>query len=140
MLQHFGVDLAVWWKQRRWRALLELIEQLPHASRLWEARLNDDEEAERILDQMEKDEEKSSARNVVAIREHDRTSVQLEDLKEQIANLTNTVRGIAGGKPIRHRRDHTQTLIESKTWERDVESAAPILEQAGFDPSEAGML
>lgn len=131
------MDLAAWWKQRRWRALLQLIEQMPHASRLWEARLNDPREAGLILDQIEEQEESGdSSPNAVAVREHDRTSVQLEDLKEAISALTNTVRGIVGARPIKHRRHKTETLIEQLTWERDVDSASPILEAAGFDPEE----
>jgi len=39
------VDLAAWWRARRWRALLELIEQLPPASRFQEAVHNDPEQA-----------------------------------------------------------------------------------------------
>lgn len=42
------MDLAVWWRARRWRALLELIDQLPDASRLREAIYNDPEQARLI--------------------------------------------------------------------------------------------
>lgn len=139
MQKHFGADLGVFLHQRRWRALLELIGLLPHASLLWEARLNDPEEAELILDQMEKDEEENGRSSVreVAIREHDRHSVQLEDLKEIVAGLDNTVRAIVGGKPIKHRRDKTRSLLEDLRWERDIESASDILSMAGFNPDEA---
>jgi hypothetical protein len=47
------VDLAVWWQQRRWRALLELIEQLPPTSRFQEAVYNDPEQARLIAMQRE---------------------------------------------------------------------------------------
>ena len=42
------MDLAAWWQARRWRALLELIDQLPGHSLLNEAAQNDPEEAARI--------------------------------------------------------------------------------------------
>lgn len=42
------MDLAAWWRARRWRALLELIEQLPTASRFRGAVLNDPEQARMI--------------------------------------------------------------------------------------------
>lgn len=39
------MDLAVWWRQRRWVGLLELIDQLPAHCRLNEAVQNDPEQA-----------------------------------------------------------------------------------------------
>lgn len=42
------MDLAEWWRARRWRALLELIDQLPTASRTREAIMNDPDEARLI--------------------------------------------------------------------------------------------
>lgn len=42
------MDLAAWWQARRWRALLELIEQLPQASRFQEAWQNDPDQARLI--------------------------------------------------------------------------------------------
>lgn len=47
-MQVYGVDLARWWRDRRWRGLLELIDQLPQASRFMEAVANDPEQAEAI--------------------------------------------------------------------------------------------
>lgn len=41
--------MAEWWQQRRWKALLELIEQLPSTSRYQQALAMDREAAERIL-------------------------------------------------------------------------------------------
>ncbi len=42
------MDLADWWRRRRWVALLDLIDQLPAASRLSEAIRNDPDQAELI--------------------------------------------------------------------------------------------
>lgn len=42
------MDLARWWADRRWVALLELIDQLPQASRFMEAVVNDPEQADLI--------------------------------------------------------------------------------------------
>lgn len=47
------MDLAAWWQARRWRALLELIEQLPSTSRLQEAVRQDPEQARLIALQRE---------------------------------------------------------------------------------------
>lgn len=43
------MDLGEWWKARRWRALLDLIDLLPPASRLSEARLHNPDEAPALL-------------------------------------------------------------------------------------------
>ena len=51
-----GIDLTEWWRARRWRALLEMITQLPRASRTRRAMMDDPETAAMILDS-EDDEE-----------------------------------------------------------------------------------
>ncbi|GAA4923477.1 hypothetical protein [Nesterenkonia rhizosphaerae] len=132
------MDLGLWWKNRRWKALLELIEQLPNSSRTWEARLNDEEEAELILDSIEKREaeEGPQPQNVIAVREYDRNAMQLEDVKQLLSSLINTVRSAIGAKPVPHQRLKAETLLDEKTWERDVESVSPILEATGFNPAE----
>lgn len=42
------MDLSAWLENGRVRALLELVDQLPAASRLYEAMVNDPEEADRL--------------------------------------------------------------------------------------------
>lgn len=49
-MSEYGVDLTAWWQARRWRDLLDLIDQLPPASRTREAIFNDDRNAEALLD------------------------------------------------------------------------------------------
>ncbi|MDS2172525.1 hypothetical protein [Nesterenkonia sp. CL21] len=134
------MDLGLWWSQGRWRPLLELIEKIPQASLLWEARLNDPVEAAKILDQIEHDEATNPGRSQkprVAIREHDRQSQQMEKLTAAVMSLTNTVRKALKAQPIKYEADQPETLLEQLRWERDVDSAAPLLAAAGFDPDEA---
>ena len=50
------MDLARWWADRRWVALLELIDQLPQASRFMEAVANDPEQAALIIQAREQQE------------------------------------------------------------------------------------
>src|SRR5690625_5754606 len=50
-MQVYGVDLSRWWQQRRWKSLLELIDELPAASRFNEAILNDREFAKEAVAQ-----------------------------------------------------------------------------------------
>ncbi|WP_435199581.1 hypothetical protein [Janibacter sp. GS2] len=49
-MQVYGVDLTAWWQARRWRDLLDLIDQMPPASRTREAIFNDDANADALLD------------------------------------------------------------------------------------------
>src|SRR5690625_2246227 len=55
-----GVDLRQWWRERRFRALLDLIDQLPGASRLNEAIQNDPEQAEIIARHIEEQKRKAA--------------------------------------------------------------------------------
>lgn len=48
-MQDIGVDLAVWWKARRWVALLELLDQMPRTARWRAAMANDPEFAREWL-------------------------------------------------------------------------------------------
>lgn len=48
LAESYGVDLSEWLEQGRWKATLELIEQLPWASRFREAQMNDPEYADEI--------------------------------------------------------------------------------------------
>lgn len=45
LLSEYGVDLGEWWRARKYRPLLDLIDQLPQACRLNEAVQNDPEQA-----------------------------------------------------------------------------------------------
>lgn len=49
----YGVDLAVMWRERRWVALAELIDQLPTASRFFEAVHNDPEQVALMAEQVQ---------------------------------------------------------------------------------------
>lgn len=44
------LDLATEWRTRRWRRLLNIIDQLPRESRYFEARVNDDESVAMALE------------------------------------------------------------------------------------------
>lgn len=45
------MDLGAWWKARRWKALLDLIDLLPQHTRLAEAKLSNPDEARRMLEE-----------------------------------------------------------------------------------------
>lgn len=56
-MEVYQIDLPAWLAARRYRAVLELIDELPQACRLQEAILNDPEQAQLILaDELARDE------------------------------------------------------------------------------------
>lgn len=84
-MQVYGVDLSAWWQARRWSDLLDLVDQLPAASRTREAILNDDELAEQILDhELTKPEQPFRPE----VRSYDLTNLLLLRLSNQVAALS----------------------------------------------------
>lgn len=96
-MQVYGVDLSAWWASRRWRSLLELIEELPPASRLNEAILNDPEQAARIAQLPESTEEWSPK-----VRDYDLTATLLREIRELLVSIYYTSHLSATGKPARN--------------------------------------
>lgn len=85
------MDLAEWWQQKRWRGLLELIDQLPAASRFNEAVLNDPEQARLIAARPT-----SSESWTPLVRDWDLTAVLLREIREALVGLLGNGRA----KPI----------------------------------------
>lgn len=112
------MDLGAWWRARRWRALLHLIELLPTDSRTSEARLTDPDEAARLVDaherrRRESDDGDEIERWAPPLHQYDLTAQLLHE-------LLNTVREALGGRTIppprtaiaeeRHRRKELSAL------------------------------
>lgn len=93
-MQVYGVDLAAWFREKRWVALLELIDGLPSASRLNEAIANDPELAEAIASQPEPTEPWSPR-----VSDYTLTNMLLAQLVNGINALQGTTVAAAGGKP-----------------------------------------
>ena len=92
------MDLALWWRERRWKALLELIDQLPSANRLNEAIQNDPEQAELIAKQLAQ-QETGSARWSPRLAEFDLHAAMLREVIHALLGVQAAVVAAAGGKP-----------------------------------------
>lgn len=88
------MDLAAWFRQKRWVALLELIDGLPSASRLNEAIVNDPELAEAIASQPEPTEPWSPRASDQSL-----TNIILARIADGIAVLKETQIATTGGRP-----------------------------------------
>lgn len=89
------MDLVAWWQARRWAGLLELIDELPPASRLNEALLNDKEIAQEIVARETGEESEWSPR----VSEFDLHALLLRDIMQAIQGVQAAVIAGAGGKP-----------------------------------------
>jgi len=79
------VDLAVWFRARRWVALLELIGQLPQSSRLNEVQLDDPEFAAEIAAAERRAEQSGSTREWrPKIRDWDLHAQLLREIREAV--------------------------------------------------------
>jgi len=93
------VDLAEWFRAKRWVALLELIDNLPTACRLNEAIANDPEAAKHLaelrLSRQDDDSDPWSPR----ISEFDLNITMLREILHAIKGLRQVSIAVAGGKP-----------------------------------------
>lgn len=89
------MDLARWWQDRRWVGLLELIDQLPAASRFNEAILNDPEFARAAVAHESGDGPAWAPK----ISEFDLHATLLRDVVQTLQGVQVAVIASAGGKP-----------------------------------------
>lgn len=92
------MDLARWWQDRRWKALLELIDQLPGPSRFNEAVLNDREFAEAVAANESKNDDGKSEW-APRVSEFDLHALLLRDVIQSLQGVQAAVIAAAGGKP-----------------------------------------
>ena len=97
-MQVYGVDLARWWRARRWRALLDLIDQLPMASRFAEAVANDPEQARLIALQRQRSGDDGAAWSP-RLAEFDLHARLLRDVINGLLGVQSAVIAAAGAKP-----------------------------------------
>lgn len=102
------LDLATEWRARRWRRLLNLIEQLPRDSRYVEAISLDEKLAERLVGRPEP--ERAPKRRLAD------WSVQVELLTailNRLGELTQAVAALGGAKPRKlPQAPHPQTAMD----------------------------
>lgn len=88
------MDLAAWWRSRRWLALLELIDQLPSSSRFNEAVLNNPAQAELIINRPG-----SGAKWSPRVAEWDLHAIQMREVIHGLQSVRRAVILAAGGTP-----------------------------------------
>lgn len=128
MLQRYGVDLARWVRDRRWRGLLELIEQLQQdpATALNEAILNNPEQADLIAARQELEQSASTTSAwSPRVAEYDLTAVMLREVIHALYVLRTEVRISGRRKP--------GTLPEFPAPVTEVDRAAARLERVWVD-------
>lgn len=97
------MDLARWVRYRRLRGLLELILQLPEASRFNEARLNDPQVAAEIA-RAEREAELAGGIRPMwhpAVRDWDTNARMLREIREATIAVRDAVIGLSGSTPRR---------------------------------------
>lgn len=97
LLHEYQVDLAVWWRARRWKALLGLVDQLPEASRFRESLLNDPDFAEAYVAQ-EGQDDGAAPEWAPRVSEFDLHATLLRDVIQAIYQLTAITVGVNTGK------------------------------------------
>lgn len=136
------MDLAAWWRTRRWVGLLDLIDQLPAASRLNEAIQNDPEQAEIIALHIEQQKQKAEAADEQKpwsprVAEYDLHANLLRDLIQATLGLRAAVIASAGGKPGQTPDYPTPvTEVDKATARLERAWARTVLSQFGFDPDD----
>lgn len=93
-MSEYGVDLAVWYKNRRWVALLDYIDMLPSANRLNEAILNDPESADEIAARPDPTEPWSPK-----VSEFDLHAVILREIVSELKVVVQTLTASGGARP-----------------------------------------
>lgn len=128
----YGVDLAEWYAQGRWVALLDLIDGLPGASRLNEAIVNDKEYAAHIASLPKSDTEWAPR-----VAEFDLTAHLLREVLHELKALKQVSLAAAGGKPGEVKPfPGPRTEIERAIEDAEKQWAESFVGQFGFDSSD----
>ena len=120
------------WKERRWVRLLNLIDNLPQASRLTQAIMDDPVLAEQILDRADTNEEWAPPLSQYGLQEQ-----YLAQIIDGINGLQALVSSVAGGKPDRPKpTPRPRTQLDVVRERRSRETQLSII--AAFAPHAVG--
>lgn len=130
------MDLAGWLRRGRVRGLLDLIDQLPPASRYWSAVALDEEVAEALLDEEARradDGGDSAAAWTPPLEQWNLTAQMLGVVINEIKALRQTTAAAGGGRPRRERPfPAPRTARAAVEARRDEAYAADIAADFGF--------
>ncbi|WP_028265937.1 hypothetical protein [Arthrobacter sp. MA-N2] len=131
------MDLAEWFRAKRWVALLELIDMLPTACRLNEAIANDPEMAAILAEQRLSRREDDADPWSPKISEYDLNITVLREILHAVKGLRQVSIAAAGGKP----GEETPFPAPYTEIDRAVEAAERnwaemFVQQFGFSPED----
>lgn len=122
------MDLAAWYAEGRWVGLLDLIDGLPSASRLNEARLNDPELARLLAEAPEPTEPWSPKTSEYGLLER-----MVGDLIDEVKQL----RIMQSGKPSNEPRyPSPRTAVHAAREQMDVDHVNDIFMDFGVSPDD----
>lgn len=128
------MDLAEWYAAGRWVGLLDLIDNLPTASRLNEAIVNDPEAAKAIAEAQHGRESEPYAPRTA---EWDLTATLLSEVVNGLQVLTAATIKAAGGKPGSIKPfPIPRTKIQAAMKAAEREWAEDFIQQLGFSPED----
>lgn len=136
------MDLAAWWRARRWVGLLELLDMLPEASLLNEAIHNDPEQAQIIAEHIEEQKRAAEAAGEhrpwsPRLSQYDLHANLLRDLIQATLGLRAAVIASGGGKPGQTPEYPAPiTEVDKATARLERAWARSVLSQFGFDPED----
>lgn len=126
------MDLAAWFREKRWVALLELIDGLPGASRFNEALANDPELAEIIAMQPEPTEPWAPR-----VQDFTLTNMILAQIADILKSSQQTQIGTAGGKPKQIKPFPTpRTAIDRAKEAHEKQFVSDVLGLFGYGPGD----
>ena len=128
------MDVAQYLGEHRYVALLDLIDQLPAASRFNEAVVNDEEFAEYLLDLEEQGGAVPGESWAPRGAEFDLTNQLLSTVVDELKALRISGQALAGGKPKREDpMPRPRTAVERVRARRDEQAAINLAVMFGFD-------
>lgn len=126
------MDLAEWYAARRWVALLDLIDGLPSACRLNEAKVNDPEMAAHIAAMPSPEEEWAPA-----VSEYNLTAHLLRETVHELKQVKQAVIASTGTRPPHEKPfPAPRTEVDRAIAALEREWAQSFIEQWGFDASD----
>lgn len=128
----YGVDLAEWYANGRWVALLDLIDGLPSACRLNEAIVNDKDYAAHIAS-LPKSEDEWAPR----VAEFDLNAHILREILHALKSLKQVTVAAAGTKPGEEKPfPAPRTELERAIEDADRQWAESFVSKFGFDSTD----
>lgn len=131
-MSEYGVDLAVWFRNRRWVAILDYIDMLPSPNRLTEAMMNDPEYAMEIAMRPESEDSWSPP-----FRDYNLQAVMMREVITKLEVVIQTLTASGGAKPKSFKPFPTPVTEVDRAKEKlERQHVVGIAEMVGFSESD----